>query len=317
MQIECEVWTFLNSFQSTSIVHSFLRDHYTRREIPNADLKSYDNCYTFIYYIEHGKKYYRLAKQAPDELKPVLLFYGMVQLIKACLLTVDPQYPATTSVLAHGVSTRKRKKRDYSFLQDEVKIQKDGLLRHFAAHLFQDDLTNDRFNMESLFAKIPEMNPIFQMSGKQLPSVRVERKSDGTFHIPVSILDDLHMTKRRFQEFFITNSPLPVLFQQKDEKNIVLKTNIDHPLHCAPFLFHASDGYYIPTKRESFKPMQEIIMHYLLLYNLSMICRYETEWWNDLFHSFSSNDLPFIRRFLLISETKTPYILALYLKKRS
>lgn len=317
MLFQEDVWPFFTSFQSTSIAHSFLKDAYTRRHIANADLKSYDNCYAFIYYIEHGKKYYMLAKRAPDEIKPVLLFYGMVQLIKACLLTVDPQYPTTTSVLAHGVSTRKRKKRDYAFLQDEVKIQKDGLLRHFARHLFQDHLTDDRFDMEFLFAKIPEMNPIFQMSNKQLPSVRVERKCDGTFRIPVSILDDLHMTKRRFQEFFITNSSLPILFHQKEENNIVLKTNIDHPLHCAPFLYHASDGYYIPAKRKWFKPLQEIIVHYLLLYNLSMICRYETEWWNDLFHSFASYDLPFIRHFLLISETKTPYLLALYLKKRS
>ena len=91
MLFQEDVWPFFTSFQSTSIAHSFLKDAYTRRHIANADLKSYDNCYAFIYYIEHGKKYYMLAKRAPDEIKPVLLFYGMVQLIKACLLTVDPQ----------------------------------------------------------------------------------------------------------------------------------------------------------------------------------------------------------------------------------
>ncbi len=312
-----DVWPFLMSFQSTSVVHSFLKDSYNSRNINNADLKSYDNCYSFIYYIEHGKKYYDLAKQAPDELKPVLLFYGMVQLIKACLLTVDPNYPQTTAVLAHGVSARKRKKRDYAFLHDEVKIQKDGLLRHFSAHLFQLELPVDRFQMESLFARIPEMNPIFLTFGKQQPSLKVKHCSDGVYHLPLSLLDRLHMTERRFEEFLIENSELPIQAIEKTEQGFAIHAAIEHPLHCSPFFYHAENEFYIPAKRELFKPLQEIIVHYLLLYNLSMICRYETEWWNELFHTFSSDDLPFIRRFLQISETKTPYLLALYLKKRS
>ncbi|MEH7537842.1 YaaC family protein, partial [Bacillus toyonensis] len=54
------------------------------------------------------------------------------QLFKACLLTIDPNYPESTTVLAHGVTTRKRKKQGYQFLEDEVKIQKNGLFTHVA-----------------------------------------------------------------------------------------------------------------------------------------------------------------------------------------
>ena len=64
-------------------------------------------------------------KQLHFLFKPMLLFYGMGQLFKACLLTIDPNYPESTSVLAHGVTTRKRKKQGYQFLEDEVKIQKN------------------------------------------------------------------------------------------------------------------------------------------------------------------------------------------------
>lgn len=315
MQFERDVWQFYTSFQSTAVVHTFLSETYTRLSISNADIKSYENCYAFIYYIEHGKKYYALAKTAPDELKPVLLFYGMVQLMKACILTVDPDYPATTAVLAHGVSTRKRKKRDYSFLQDEVKIQKNGLLRYFSNCLFNQDLTIERFNMESLFSKIPEQNTIFSSSGMQLPSLRMKKRQDDTFHIRPSILDDLHMTERRFQEFLISSGARHMIsVQGLDNNYIVLKTEIPNPHRCEPFLYHTSGDYYIPTKRELFEPIPEIIVHYLLLYNLSMICRYETEWWNDLFHTFVSNDLPFIRQFLTVTETKVPYLLSLFLQ---
>ncbi len=77
--------------------------------------KSFENCYPFIYYLEHGKNYYELYKAAPFSIQPMLLFYGISQLFKACLLTIDPNYPESTTVLAHGVTTRKRKNRGINF----------------------------------------------------------------------------------------------------------------------------------------------------------------------------------------------------------
>ena len=65
-------------------------------------------------------------------IQPILLFYGFVHLIKACLLQQDPCYPENTSVFAHGVTTRKRKKQQYEFLKDEVKFQKNGLFSMYA-----------------------------------------------------------------------------------------------------------------------------------------------------------------------------------------
>ena len=77
--------------------------------------KSFENCYPFIYYLEHGKNYYELYKTAPFSIQPMLLFYGISQLFKACLLTIDPNYPESTTVLAHGVTTRKRKNKGINF----------------------------------------------------------------------------------------------------------------------------------------------------------------------------------------------------------
>src|SRR6476620_4268203 len=100
-------------------------------------MKSYQNCYPFIYYLEHAKTYYEQANIAPLSIKPILVFYGFSQLLKACLLTIDPNYPESTALLAHGVTTRKRKKQQYEFLKDEVKVQKNGLLPCVADKLFQ------------------------------------------------------------------------------------------------------------------------------------------------------------------------------------
>jgi hypothetical protein len=60
----------------------------------------------------------------------------------------------------------------------------------------------------------------------------------------------------------------------------------------------------------------ELIIHYLLLYNLSMIARYETEWWCELIKTTPTNDYPFISTFLSITAEKTPYLIFKYLQSK-
>ncbi|MGG6433042.1 YaaC family protein [Anoxybacillus sp. D401a] len=221
-------------FYSSNFVHQFLLERYKQEGREDAEKKSYNNCYPFMYYLQHGKKFYDTAREAPLAIKPVLLFYGNVQLLKACLLTIHPDYPESSSVLAHGVSTRKRKKQNYDFFKDEVKIQKHGLFTYFSEKMFHvKHVYGEKFSMEQLLRQIEELSPLF----------------------------DLY-------------------FKQQNEQN---------------------------------KHIHEIVAHYLLLYNLSMICRYETEWWYDLLHSYSNDAYPFIVQFLDVTEWKIPSYLYRYL----
>ncbi len=89
-----------------------------------------------MYHLQHGQLYFEQAANSPLTLRPVLLFYGASQLLKATVLARSPAYPEASSVLAHGVSTRKRKKTGYQFLHDEVKIQKHGFFGYFLDELF-------------------------------------------------------------------------------------------------------------------------------------------------------------------------------------
>lgn len=306
---------FFIPFYSATYTRDYLHSSYSNKNILNAKTKSYQASYPFIYYLKHGDLYFTQATHTPIALKPILLFYGLIQYIKGCILTSDPNYPENSDVLAHGVSTRKRKKATYQFLKDEVKIQKNGLLQHFITYALQQNVTVERINMLSLFARIPEMNVIFLHSNMQKQSEKLLKINDDTFQVTDSLLDHLHMTENRLKTFLNVN-----IQQEKAKNSLCIRLNkIIQPTDCLPFFYHSDGDYYIPLKRELFEPLHEIVVHYLLLYNLSMICRYETEWWYDLFHSFANNDLPFIQHFLTLSETKTPYLLAQYLsiKKRS
>ncbi|WP_010285604.1 YaaC family protein [Bacillus timonensis] len=319
------IWQSFNALHAANTTQHLLQQCYKKADVKDADQKSYENSYPFIYYLEHGQNYYQLSQNAPLSIKPVLLFYGMVQLLKACLLTVDPQYPESTSVLAHGVSTRKRKKQSYEFFHDEVKVQKNGLFSHFSERMFHvKQMEGEKFTMEQLFKRVPELQNLFTLHFQQNLYLETPISNENILTIPNAALDSYHMTSRRFLDFIEHTLPFSTSIigdtEDKEQELISLKINKAKfllPLSSSPLLYHLYENtYYLPKERELLTFFPEIMTHYLLLYNLSMISRYETEWWSELLHSYSSNDYPFIRQFLAISADKVPFLLYLFLKEK-
>ncbi len=218
----------LSVFFSVPYTQQFLYHCYEKKQHPAARKKSYENCPRFISYIEHGQLYLQDAEKGSIQTKPLLQFYGIVQLLKACILIVDPDYPSNSIVLAHGVSTRKRKKNGYQFIHDEIRIQKNGLFPHAAKTMFSTMFdANKKFSMNELLTDIPETASLIE---------------------------------------FYTNN----------KSTILAPTNLN-----------------------------ELLTNYLLLYNLSMICRYETEWWSELLKQMPHFDYVLIQEFLSISPKKT------------
>lgn len=318
------VWQSFTIYHSSINVQSYLLQSYQNNGIEDSEKKSYENCYPFIYYLDHGKSYYELSKQAPLSIKPILLFYGMVQLLKACLLTVDPEYPESSTVLAHGVTTRKRKKRNYDFLNDEVKVQKNGLFSHVALKMFhvKHHLDAEKYNMDFLLGRIPELNHLFRVSLDKRQSYKIASLHDRTLFIPTRILDDLHMTVDRFDSYLKDILSFDYQMMNKANANNKQPTNIElqvngliGPNNCSPLqVDYFENTLHIPIDKEQFLFFPEILTHYLLLYNLSMISRYETEWWSELLHGFDSLDYPFIEQFLSVTAVKVPYLINQYLQ---
>jgi hypothetical protein len=323
MQTEL-VWRNLSFFISSAHSQNYLAQCYKQLGINDYERRSFENCYPFIYYLEHGKSYYELSRISPLSIKPVLLFYGMIQLLKACLLTVDPNYPESTSVLAHGVTTRKRKKQNYEFLQDEVKIQRNGLFTHIAEQMFHmKHLEGEKFTMETLLKRIAELADLFTYSKKAPELYAVKRINSDTIAVPKSILDRYNMTEERFMEYFKNACPhldlQPILSQTDKEYIFFLSPSKkwDGLLNSPLTYDYYTDTHYFPLNRELMSIFPETLVHYLLLYNLSMISRYETEWWSDLLHSYSTEDYPFIHQFLSVSADKIPYYIYLYLIEKT
>jgi hypothetical protein len=304
-------WKSYSSFFSAEYCQLLLKNNYKKLNIENPEQKSYENCYAFLYYLEHGQIYYQQAEKSPLILKPILLFYGLVHLIKACILTVNPAYPETTSVLAHGVSTRKRKKQNYQFFQDEVKFQKNGLFPFMSEKMFHmKQLEGDKITMETLLELIPELNDLFVFHEGKSTFTPIYTQQ-GHMVVPEKVLDHYHMTEDRLKEFLSTKSGNQIQFSGE---GLTFQLNKGTFTRISPIKLNLeSSSYVLPLNKENLFLFPELIVHYLLLYNLSMIARYETEWWSELTKMMPNRDYPFIKTFLEITQEKGPFLIYEYL----
>ena len=310
------VWDELCYFSSAQYSKNYLQTKYERSFSTDQKTKAFHNTYPFLYYIEHGKSYFHAAQHSQINVKPTLLFYGLVQLLKACILTLDPNYPSTTAVLAHGVTSRKIKKTGYLFTEDEVKIQKNGLFTHAANVLFNvNNLDGEKFSMFQLLQSIPELNKLLKITKKGNNFIPITLEND-IIVLPEQILSTYHYTSDRFISFLHSkHSSVNVEIVELNQKQIKIKSNNnDKLLNNGPFYFNLLDqNYYLKTQKESLFLLPELLYHYLLLYNLSMICRYETDWWCELLQTFSTDDYPLIHQFISSTEQKIPYLILRFL----
>jgi hypothetical protein len=313
LSIQYKGWKSYSCFFSAEYCQRYLKNCYQKLKLDNPEQKSYENGYAFLYYLEHGQIYYEQAEKSPLIIKPILLFYGLVHLIKACILTVDPSYPETTAVLAHGVSTRKRKKQNYLFFQDEVKLQKNGLFPFMSEKLFHmKQLEGEKVIMEELLQLIPELDDLFYLLVGKRTFDELQKQHEYLI-IPETILDHFHMTRERFKEFFASKFKREVDFSSD---GLSFLMNESYLTEISPLSFNLeNNSYNIPLTKGDFFNFPELLVHYLLLYNLSMIARYETEWWSELTKMMPNRDYPFICSFIDVTMQKGPYLIYQYLMR--
>lgn len=312
MNITYHGWKNYTCFFSAEYCQGFLKNCYQKSGIENPEQKSFENSYAFLYYLEHGQIYYQQAEKAPLVIKPILIFYGLVHLIKACILTIDPAYPETTTVLAHGVSTRKRKKQNYHFFQDEVKLQKNGLFPFMSEKMFgMKHLEGDKVIMDDLLQLVPELDELFFLVEGKRTFTRLNREGQ-KFTVPNCVLDGFHMSEGRFKEFLAGKFSSPVEFSSEEGLDFSLEGNFLKGV--SPVKYHLDEGSFVlPMKNSDYFQFPELLVHYLLLYNLSMIARYETEWWSELTKMMPNKDYPFIKSFLDVTLRKGPFLIYQFL----
>jgi len=310
------IWDNLLYLSSAETSQRFLYEKYEKNKVENPTKMSFENCYPFIYYIDQGKSFFTNASNAALNIKPILLFYGLSFLIKACLLTTDPHYPDSSQVLAHGVSTRKRKKQNYSYMEDDIKLQKHGLFPHFSDKMFHmKHLDGTKYTIEMILKEIPELASFLSNWDSTFRKIEVPILGAGKFKLTDEILDTFKMTKDRMLHFLQEKSNAPIHIQKTDLSFdfFIDEKPLEH-IELLPFRFDIEDQkYYIFNRVSELSFFNELTIHYLILFHLSMIARYEVEWWSELLYQKPGIEYPLIVRYLTIAEKKVPFLINQYL----
>lgn len=307
-------YPFFTHIYSEENARTLLQGAYEKQFDTNVEKMSYQNASSFMYAFSSGIDFFEQGKRAPILTQPLLYFYACSHLIKGLLISMNATYPNSTKDLAHGLSSRKKKKKDYAFLQDEVRVQRHGLLPVAASSLYQINVeSNKTYSMQHLLALIPEMQPMFVYRGKN-------------YLDQIGFIDDTSIT---FSENLLSNYHLPIQgMLQKVKPYIPEVTHIessknDHIIHLQTpitsqthpfFIEHLTGKLFIPNRRAFFTVLDELLVNYMVLYNLSMITRYEMEWWGELIATKATIDFPIIQHFLHVTTEKLPSIIHTHIK---
>lgn len=316
-----KMWDTFVYFENEQTAVRYLRERYEALGFEDPQRAAYLATPKLIYGIKQAREYYRAAENCDIMTKPLLLYYGMMSLARVFIATRDPDYPTTTSVLKHGLSTRKLKKDAYQFIEDELRVQKDGLFVVLHSLLggspFQE---RHRVLVKDLLSVLPELGTSYQQV-YGLPSVcEIEENNDpgGSYwDFPRWILQSKGLTREEFLN--LMNQTLTDQSLQAERPFFYLKESdppgrlrlyhavpvASHPLQIHDFTgktffrYPLEDGTYIP----------EISLHFMVMFVLGMLCRYETERWGEMILTFYSQDVYIINEFLNLSIRKFPNLI--------
>ncbi|SFM12255.1 YaaC family protein [Salibacterium qingdaonense] len=291
-------FSYYAPYEAQNVLQRKLEKEYLARSASTHDALqwSYRNTPAFHYEWLLGRTYWTEGAQSSLLTRPLLLFYGLTHLLKGILLTEDPHYPAAADMLAHGVTTRKKKRKQFTFMEDEVKIQKQGFFPHFSSRMFHvKHSAGEKWKINHLFFKWDTMVHLYLdvYGEKALPRVQPACANLTVEHVSPAKEQSISLIQKQLEQLGIEVEGI-----KKRTADSVLFSIKRLPDNVHSQLVQRGSNYYMPPSLLDTAKMAPLCVHYLLLYELSMLCRYEGEWWGDLCTQRQGEDYAFIHFYL-------------------
>lgn len=327
-QPQAKMWDTFLYLESEPATLKLLTARYEQCGERAAQRLAYENTAPFIYYLKQAREYYRTAQTADRIVKPLVLYYGMMSLTKAYVLTLDPHYPNRTSLLRHGLSTRKRKKLNYRFRDDEIKVQKDGLLPHVLSLLGMTQGLEEKYKVWECLGHLPQLYNTYRQIVPRtvLYPIYIPRNSSTVTYVYMedALLDHFHLRAEGFVHMLNRHNHRNAkgYFELKHDHSheqyvtIVWKhPELDHVSQSGEgfqntmILADATGHYFLRLSTERRLHLPEYIFHLMLMFHLGMLARYETERWGEIVFTFGSDELFLIHELLQQTERYYPNLL--------
>jgi len=310
-------WDTMRYFETEPTARKYLARCYQNENVENPERLAFHQSTRFLYLWRQARLLYSTAAKADLSIQPLLLFYGCTCLLKGMLITRDPAYPQNSRVLQHGVTTRKVKRSPYVLTEDEIRPQKEGFFSHLAQRFHLTPL-RDRYLVHDLFVSLAEMSDIYAHFAEQRPhwvpleltSVTPEKgdhfETVPSYRIIFPEMTDgpLTYSDDTFIQYVRRLAPSAISFEWTARetgqgKRLILPQFALSQLEQHPLFYCRDHKLFFWNGSTEFLPLPQWASHYLLLYILGMLCRYETEWWGEMTMSHSMAERYIIESFLV------------------
>lgn len=146
-----QAWRDIGFLKYPKNAKQFLKEH-TRKSV------NLNSVLFLSYTIREAEEYYASAENSSFLTRPLLLYYGMLSLIKGFICSHTPEdFSYGDPIKHHGLSLRNRRRKGYRFDTWYVHIKDDGAFPRLRKVLGQEPLVDRALNIGDLLARIPEL----------------------------------------------------------------------------------------------------------------------------------------------------------------
>lgn len=322
-----KAWKTLRFLETEPTARKYLAACYQNLGFEHFDRLAFQQSTRFLYLWKQARLFYTTAMTADLSIQPLLLFYGCTHLLKGMLLTRDPAYPQNSRVLQHGVTTRKLKRSAYLLTEDEIRPQKEGFFAHLA-HVFSLTPLQDRYLAHDLFASIPGVSDAYAMTtnkeqfwiGMEMAKVAPPKELGNaqglwiTVAFPEGQQGPLAYSTETFIQYIRRLTPSTCKLEQVRWREGTIKELLLPQFALSQLEQHSlfrvqGNTLFFWNGPSTSLPLPDWASHFLLLYLLSMLCRYETEWWGELTLSHGFAERFLVELFLEHHATTFPTVI--------
>ncbi|WP_044641430.1 YaaC family protein [Risungbinella massiliensis] len=292
----------LSYWTNEKITMELLRDKYKHR-YPEKVAQNYAfrNSSLFCSYIRQSKEMWQEADKQSNWSKPLTLYYAMMNLWKAWILTIYPEYPEQTSQLKHGISTKKKKKQNFSLLADEIRFQRDGLTTLILTAMNREELIGHVYTTEQLVSMLPVLQSSYLLV-KSTPTLWKVTTVQDQILLPTYFPDEL----------------IPIILEQANinyDPQLNRSREFSLPIkNLASSLYIEKSDPYLFARKDRSLPVPEALILYLLLFSFSMLCRYDPALWQQVVSHEWMKESIWVEEIFQLTQNRFPTLIQKYLE---
>jgi hypothetical protein len=249
--------------------------------------------------------------------RPLVRYYAVLGWMKTLLYLHDLSFPASMSVLQHGISVRRSKRQPYRWPLETVYVHKDGILQCFFALSRARDNERSEFPQKlvvgDLLGAMPPLACDVAIAHQQFQHVyplREEVGADSTSeYVSRSIAANAGMTVEEWKRAYLKAGRMTVdadgFLHGSMDGEIVRDTVVSPseppgllmlpiPSKGHPWVItHGENRYLLDSPC-----FPQWLNHFVILYSLSALCRYNPMEWSDILTWNNEGDAYLVRAYL-------------------